>query len=72
MKQTFLAYKPRPNMFMPYANNKDADQPSNPRRLFSAFDVCCRDSIKPIVAVSEIPRTLLSSVTEQAGSSLTW
>ena len=29
------------NLFMPYANNKGADQPAHPRILISAFVVCC-------------------------------
>ena len=33
------------NLFMPYANNKGADQPAHPRSLISAFTVRCLDSI---------------------------
>ena len=33
------------NLFMPYANNKGADQPAHSRSLFSAFVVRCLDSI---------------------------
>ena len=28
------------NLFMPYANNKGADQPAHPRSLISAFIDC--------------------------------
>ena len=38
--------------FMPYANNKGADQPS----LISAFVVRCQDRIVPLVCISEISR----------------
>ena len=46
----------RENLFMPYANNKDADQPAHLRSLISAFVVRCLDSIKPLLAVAEISR----------------
>ena len=36
--------------FMPYANNKDTDQPAHPRSLIRAFVVRCLDSIMPILA----------------------
>ena len=39
------------NLFMPYANNKGADQPAHPRSLISAFVVRCLDSIIPVVAI---------------------
>ena len=42
---------------MPYANNKDADQPAqpaHPRSLISTFVVCCLDSIIPLLAIAEI------------------
>ena len=42
--------------FMPYANNKGADQPAHPRSLISAFVVCCLDSIIPLLAIAEIAR----------------
>ena len=38
------------NLFMPYANNKGADQPVHPRSLISAFVVRCLDSIIPLLA----------------------
>ena len=40
--------------FMPYANNKGADQPAHPRSLISTFVVRCLDSIMPLVFISEI------------------
>ena len=43
----------RENLFMPYANNKGADEPHS---LISAFVVHCLDSITPIVVISKIPR----------------
>ena len=36
------------NLFMPFANNKGADQPAHPRSLISAFVVRCIDSIIPL------------------------
>ena len=42
------------NLFLPYANNKGADQPVHPRSLISAFVVCCLDSITPILVKSRI------------------
>ena len=57
---------------MPYANNKDADQPAHPRSLISAFVVCCLDSIIPLVSIFEISSPYLVSVTAQTGLSLTW
>ena len=33
------------NLFMPYRNNKGADQPAHLRSLISTFVVCCLDSI---------------------------
>ena len=46
--------------FMPYANNKGANQPAHPRSLISAFVVRCLDSIITILAKSTIFRTLVS------------
>ena len=40
--------------FMPYANNKSADQPAHPRSLISAFIVRCLDGIISLVSTSEI------------------
>ena len=46
----------RENLFLPYANNKGADQPA----WISAFVVCCLDSVIPILAKSKISKTLAS------------
>ena len=58
--------------FIPYANNKEADQPEHPRSLISAFVVRCLDSIIPLVCIVVISLRSLASVAEQAGLSLTW
>ena len=58
--------------FMPYANNKDADQPAHSRSLISAFVVRCLDSIILPFSISEISSLELFYVAEQAGLSLTW
>ena len=42
--------------FMPYANNKDADQPAHLRSLISAFVVHYLDRIIPVLAKSKISR----------------
>ena len=60
------------NLFMPYANNKGADQPAHLRGLISPFDVCCLDSIISLVSISEISSVQLASVAAQASLSLTW
>ena len=39
---------------LPYANNKDADQPAHLRSLISVFVIRCLDSIMPLVSISEI------------------
>ena len=57
---------------MPYANNKGADQPAHSRSLISTFVVRCRDSIKPLVSISEISSLYLASLAAQAGLCLTW
>ena len=36
-------------MFMPYVNNKGADQPAHPRSLISVFVVRCLDNIIPLI-----------------------
>ena len=41
---------------MPYANNKDADQPAHPRSLISTFVVCCLDSMLCILGISKVSR----------------
>ena len=57
LNQIQLKHKPRAaswqDLFMPYANNKDADEPAHPRSLISAFVVRCLDSIIPIVDTSK-------------------
>ena len=45
---------------MPYANNKDADQPAHVRSLISAFIVHCLDSILPLDSIAENFKTLAS------------
>ena len=50
------------NLFMPYANNKGADQPVHPCSLISAFVVSGLDSIIPLVSTSEISSLYLASV----------
>ena len=55
---------------MPYANNKGADQPAQPCSLFSAFVVCCLDSIIPLVSISKISSLYIASEAVQAGLSL--
>ena len=57
---------------MPYATNKDADQPAHPRSLISTFVVRCLDSIIPLVSIYEITSLYIGSVAAQAGLSLTW
>ena len=60
------------NLFLPYANNKGADQPAHPRSLISTFVVRSLDSKIPLLAIAKISRLLLVSVTEKAGLSLSW
>ena len=48
--------KKKQKQFMPYANNKGADQPAHPRSLISAFIVRCLYSIIPLVSIFEISR----------------
>ena len=55
------------NLFLPYANDKGADQPAHPHSLISTFVVRCLDRIIRLVSISKIS----VSVTEQAGLSLT-
>ena len=42
------------NLFMPYVNNKGADQPAHPRSLISTFVVRCLDSIISLVSIFAI------------------
>ena len=44
------------NLFLPYANNRCADQPVHMRSLISAFVVCCLYSMICIHATSQISR----------------
>ena len=55
---------------LPYANNKDADQPAHLRSLISAFVIRCLDSIIHLLVIAEISRPY--SLAEQAGLSLIW
>ena len=47
---------PWENLFVPYANNKGADQPAHPRSLISAFVVRCLDTAIPLLAIAKISR----------------
>ena len=60
------------NLFIPYANNKGADQPVHLCSLISAFVVHFLDSIMLLVSVSKISSLYLASVAVQAGLCLTW
>ena len=42
------------NLFLPYANNKDADQPAHPRSLISVFVVRCLASIISLASIFAI------------------
>ena len=55
-QQNLLTYEPRheKKVFMPYANNKGADQPAHPHSVISTFVVCCLDSVIPQVFISKI------------------
>ena len=44
------------NLFLPYTNNKGADQPAHPCSLVNAFVVRCLDSIIPLLAIIKISR----------------
>ena len=57
---------------MPYANNKDADQPAHPLSQISGFVVLAVDSTIPINSIDNISRLLLAFVAGQTGLSLTW
>ena len=50
------------NLFMPYADNKSADQPPHPHSLISTFVVHCLDSIIPLASISNISSLHLASV----------
>ena len=59
---------------MPYANNKDADQPAHLHCLISTFVVHCLDSVihVPLVSIPEISSLYIASVAERGGLYLTW
>ena len=57
---------------LPFANNKGADQPAQPRSLISAFVIRCLDSIIAVVSICKISSLLLVSIAEQASLSLPW
>ena len=59
-------------MFLPYVNNKDADQLEHPSSLIRAFVVHCLGSVMSLVSVTKITSLMLVSVAEQAILSLTW
>ena len=59
-------------IFMPYADNKDADQPAHLRSLISTFVISCLDSKIPLHSKSEISILYLASVAAQAGWCPTW
>ena len=52
------------NLFLPYANNKGADQPAHPRSLISAFVVRCLDSVMSLVTVTKMSCLRLTSAAE--------
>ena len=51
-----LSHVMRKTRLMPFANNKDADQPAHPRSLISAFGVRSLDSIIFIDVMLKISR----------------
>ena len=58
--------------FLPYANNKDADQPAHLRSLIITFIVHCLDSIIDLISITGISNLYLASVAAQASLSLPW
>ena len=55
VSQKLLAKLNEPqNLFLPYANNKDADQPAHLCSLISIFVIHCLASIISLVSLSEI------------------
>ena len=48
------------NLFMPYENNKCADQPAHPCSLLSTFVVRCLDSTVCILAITKVSRFFCS------------
>ena len=73
-EQKYLLYAPghAKMCLMAYANNKGADQPAQPRSLFSTFLGHCLDNMICILAISDVSRFYLVSAAEQAGLNLTW
>ena len=59
-------------LFLPYVNNKAADQPAHLRSLISAFFFRRLDSIKSLLAIADISRLWLVSSAEKVGLSLHW
>ena len=59
------------NLLLPYANNKDTDQPAHQRILHSTFVVYYLDSMIPLVSISVISSLYLASLAVQAGLCLT-
>ena len=58
--------------FIPYANNKDADQPVHPCSLIIIFVVHFLERKIPVLAESKISRLWLASVAEPVSLSLAW
>ena len=59
---------------MPYANNKNADQPAHPPSLISVFVVRCPNSIISLDFIFAISLTLLllAYIAEKSDLILTW
>ena len=49
-------------LFMPYANNKGADQPAHQRSLISAFVVCCLDKYNTSTCCGQNFKTLANLI----------
>ena len=62
----------RENLFMPYVNNKGADQPAHPCSLISAFIVRCLGSITPNCYIRNFKTLASLCLSEQAGLSHIW
>ena len=59
-----MSHVMRKALFMPYANNKGADQPAHAHSLISAIVVHCLDSIILILAKSKISKKLIEKSRE--------
>ena len=57
---------------MPYANNKNPDQPVHQHSLISIFIILSLDKIVPTDFIPKISRLLLAAEAKQAGLSLAW